>query len=248
YPPRHRVSIDYAPWSVECPEYDPPYFVHESVLANDLETIPGGWADPEDLGALSSPEHFERVRRRDDRGRPLNPRGRTGLAGRGLLGRWGPNQAAAAVVLRISDDREHVDVLLGAKEDEGKLWLPKGFVRENEAEAEAVDRILESETGWRPPPRADHPVHDGYFYDPRQTDHAWVEIRAVLGVVDFDDAPREFRPGGDFETVRWLPVGAETINRMPSGEARFVQQAIKHLQADGSIGESMASNVLARSG
>jgi ADP-ribose pyrophosphatase len=248
YPPRQRISIDFAPWSVECPEYDPPYFVHESVLANDPETIPGGWADPEDFGAAISPDRFEGVRHRDDPGRPLNPRGRTGLAGRGLLGRWGPNRAAAAIVLRVSTNREHVDVLLGAKEDDGKLWLPKGFARENEEDPQAVDRILESETGWRPEPRADLPLHEGYFYDPRQTDHAWVEIRAVLAVVEFEDAPREFRPGGDFETVGWMPVGAETVNRMPSDEARFVQQAIRHLQQDGSIGDATASNVLARSG
>lgn len=31
---------------------------------------------------------------------PLNPFGRTGLTGRGLLGRWGPNLALDAVVTR----------------------------------------------------------------------------------------------------------------------------------------------------
>lgn len=29
-----------------------------------------------------------------------NPRGRTGLSGRGLLGRWGPNHAADPIVTR----------------------------------------------------------------------------------------------------------------------------------------------------
>lgn len=33
-------------------------------------------------------------------GRPLNPHGRTGIAGRGRLGRWGPNHAADPVVSR----------------------------------------------------------------------------------------------------------------------------------------------------
>ena len=36
----------------------------------------------------------------DSNGRPLNPRGRTGLVGRGLLGRWGPNHAADPIVTR----------------------------------------------------------------------------------------------------------------------------------------------------
>ena len=33
-------------------------------------------------------------------GAPLNPLGRTGLAGRGLLGKWGPNHAADPIVTR----------------------------------------------------------------------------------------------------------------------------------------------------
>ena len=34
-------------------------------------------------------------------GRPLNPVGRTGLAGRGILGKWGPNHAADPIVTRF---------------------------------------------------------------------------------------------------------------------------------------------------
>ena len=33
-------------------------------------------------------------------GRPINPMGRTGLTGRGQLGKWGPNHAADPVVTR----------------------------------------------------------------------------------------------------------------------------------------------------
>lgn len=33
-------------------------------------------------------------------GLPLNPKGRTGLGGRGLLGRWGPNHAGDPIVTR----------------------------------------------------------------------------------------------------------------------------------------------------
>ena len=36
----------------------------------------------------------------DNGGFPLNPYGRTGLTGRGVLGRWGPNHALDAVVSR----------------------------------------------------------------------------------------------------------------------------------------------------
>lgn len=36
-------------------------------------------------------------------GRPLNPEGRTGLCGRGVLGRWGPNHASDPIVTRWKD-------------------------------------------------------------------------------------------------------------------------------------------------
>lgn len=35
---------------------------------------------------------------------PLNPVGRTGIVGRGLLGRWGPNHAADPIVTRWKRD------------------------------------------------------------------------------------------------------------------------------------------------
>jgi ADP-ribose pyrophosphatase len=38
--------------------------------------------------------------------RPLNPIGRTGLSGRGILGRWGPNHAADPIITRWKRNRE----------------------------------------------------------------------------------------------------------------------------------------------
>uniref|UniRef100_A0A0R3WSZ2 Nudix hydrolase domain-containing protein n=1 Tax=Hydatigena taeniaeformis TaxID=6205 RepID=A0A0R3WSZ2_HYDTA len=43
---------------------------------------------------------YEGVYELDSNGRPLNPRGRTGVVGRGRLGRWGPNHAADPIVTR----------------------------------------------------------------------------------------------------------------------------------------------------
>lgn len=37
---------------------------------------------------------------------PLNPIGRTGITGRGLLGRWGPNHAADSLVTRWCRDAD----------------------------------------------------------------------------------------------------------------------------------------------
>ena len=68
------------------------------------------WADrPAPLDADLLAEVRERltyenggvVRWDDVRQLPLNPSGRTGLAGRGLLGKWGPNHAADPIVTRL---------------------------------------------------------------------------------------------------------------------------------------------------
>jgi hypothetical protein len=55
-------------------------------------------------------------------GRPLNPRGRTGLAGRGVLGRWGPNQAADPIVTRWQRDAATGEIVR-AEGSEGRAIL-----------------------------------------------------------------------------------------------------------------------------
>ncbi|MHC4129888.1 MAG: NUDIX domain-containing protein [Planctomycetota bacterium] len=247
YPPRQRISIDVALWDVDCDEYDPPYYVDESVLRSDTQRVPGGWAHPEDFGKVKDDVVAGASRHRDDEGRPLNPRGRTGIAGRGLLGRWGVNPAAGAVVVRRGEEANRVDILVGKKEGATGLSLPKGFLRAGEEAECGITRILEAETGWTPQQHGDE-VFEGFFYDPRQTDHAWVEMRTFLFFMDFDAAPQRFEPGSDFEEVRWMPLNAETVNRIPSNEARLIRRSLKHLQQTAAIEDAMATKLLAGTG
>ena len=44
-----------------------------------------------------------------------NPIGRTGMKGRGLLGRWGPNHAVDPIVSRWQRDAKGEKVMLGGK-------------------------------------------------------------------------------------------------------------------------------------
>lgn len=59
-----------------------------------------GKLDPEFVAELEKRQTYEGPIIFDDNGRPLNPRGRTGLRGRGLLGRWGPNHAIDLLLTR----------------------------------------------------------------------------------------------------------------------------------------------------
>jgi ADP-ribose pyrophosphatase len=228
YPERQRISIDEAPWSLDCADYAPPYYVDEAVLAADATSQGGGWADPEDVSKLGD-SLTERAKAHDDSGRPLNPRGRTGIAGRGLLGRWGPNEAIAALVTRENIDSGGTEVLLGRKVGQHSLSVPKGFRLAGEEMDSALLRVLEEDSGWRPSSVGGEVVLKGYSYDPRQTDHAWVELEARHIQVDGPDAPALFRPGQQFEDMAWVPMNEESLGKLVPAHAPILQAAMAKL-------------------
>lgn len=247
YPPRQRISIDQAPWLLDCEEYDPPYHVDPEVLEQDRTKVEGGWADPEDLEAMVGILETREAKPRDEDGVPLNPRGRTGIAGRGLLGLWGPNLSIAAVVLREGTVTGAPEILLGTTDESQTLELPKGFARSEEDGETGLRRILEAETGWVSSV-VGQVVSEGYVYDSRQTDHAWVESRAYLVKVDGGEAPDLFTPTEYFEEVGWWPLDAETVNRIPSGQASMIRDALEQLKDAGQLNEKLADDLLSKTG
>jgi ADP-ribose pyrophosphatase len=248
YPPRHRVSIDEAPWVFDCPKYAPPYHVDPSVLGNDFTQKSGGWTDPEDFNTLPLDRRPTGYKHLDDQGRPLNPHGRTGIAGRGLLGRWGPNLAVGAIVIRENLELEQIEILLGKQERDHVLALPKGFVAPGEVPKGAMSRVLEEECGWQPESEDGDLVFEGYSYDPRQTDHAWVEICVFLFHYDAKSVPHLFHPGGQFEEITWYPLDPKTINGVRHGQSQFIRNVIKQLQETGRLDSKRAQAMLSETG
>ena len=245
YPPRQRVSIDLAPWSAECPEYAPPYHVEPAVLAHDCSVVPNGWAEPEDVTRIRFDER-DADAHRDAMGRPLHPFGRTGIAGRGALGSWGPNLALVAVVTRARDDGA-VDVLLGSRSDSDVLRPPQGWVRRAEDPEAAFRRIVCAETGWCPEGQTAM-LSEAYGYDSRRTDHAWVVMHARHLRVTASCSPASFIAAAMFESVSWYPLEAATINRVPAGLARRMRDAVKALAERGELTSPSADAILAASG
>ena len=99
-PERFPVPEDKIDWEVPFEDYNPPEFTTKKVLS-------APWADSEDVksirfnavdGNINRVSHWGPYKIED--GYPLNPVGRTGIRGRGNLGRWGPNHAADPVVTR----------------------------------------------------------------------------------------------------------------------------------------------------
>jgi ADP-ribose pyrophosphatase len=237
YPARFPVPDDAVSWDVPLPGYRPPCYVSPIVLANDSRKKPSGWADPEDLGAVAVPrESFSGPLALDDAGRPLNPVGRTGLAGRGLLGRWGPNYAADPIVTRFNRRTGEVELLAVERRDNGQWAIPGGMVDKGEAVSRTLARELLEETGVALDMGRGRLIYRGYVDDPRNTDHAWMETTASHLHLDPEAADRmALQAGSDARAVRWLPLAPETVRRLYASHCALVTAALRGLVDRGGL-------------
>ncbi len=117
----------------------------------------------------------------------LNPKGKTGIKGRGMLGKFGPNHAADVIVTRYHKGK--CQALLVEKKLEGgttafawpagmveagesvPLTLRRELTEEAVAEGDAVERLFQT--------CRRSVVYAGHVDDWRNTDVAWMETNAV---------------------------------------------------------------------
>jgi len=234
---RQTVLDELVPWSVPFADYSPPFYVDASVAAepcwadraSDLvagrikfNAIDTTGAKPINRVSLEGPYELAAS------GMPMNPRGRTGLRGRGLMGKFGPNHAADPIVTRslVNDDGVLVlEVVLIRRKDTGEWALPGGMVENGDT----VGRTLEKEFGEEALNSLEglskgakkalanifavhgQVVYAGYMDDHRNTDNAWIETTAVhfhdpTGNELFGQIP--LHAGDDAGEVAWVPVTA----------------------------------------
>ncbi|XP_062263255.1 ADP-ribose pyrophosphatase, mitochondrial [Platichthys flesus] len=219
---RFPVPDNQVDWSQNWPEYKPVSHTDSAVAKKPA------WADPE-IGSFSP--IFNTVDGSVDRtsfegsykvenGKPLNPRGRTGLTDRGLLGRWGPNHAADPVVTRWKVDangakiqhpvtkRPILQFVSIKRKDCGQWAIPGGMVDAGEQVTLTLQREFSEEAlnslSLSPSERAkinEHittlfkstgfQVYKGYVDDPRNTDNAWMETVVVNFHDDSGDSVSE---------------------------------------------------------
>ncbi|XP_025053047.1 ADP-ribose pyrophosphatase, mitochondrial isoform X3 [Alligator sinensis] len=177
---RSKVPSDKVGWLVEWKDYSPVEYTAASILAGPK------WADPQ-------------IR---------NPVGRTGLVGRGLLGRWGPNHAADPIITRWKRDKSGsriahpvsgkniLQFVAIKRKDCGEWAIPGGMVDPGEKISATLKRefseealnslqkcaaeIKELEQQLDRLFNQQHlVVYKGYVDDPRNTDNAWLETEAV---------------------------------------------------------------------
>ena len=234
YPTRVIVPDEKVNWDNTWDEYKPNDFTAEGVLENNRELPCGGqWADPprarlaQMRNELNTRMTFCKDKKGnplkiifDKSGRPLNCMGRTGLKGRGLLGKWGPNQAADPIVTRYSADG-FLQVVLINRKDTGELALPGGMVdpgesvnaavkREFEEEALAIEDEIEKNKIKKLVDnlfKNGKLVFQGYVDDPRNTDNAWMETSAFhFHCSDEMGQKIQLVAGDDATKVKWVNI------------------------------------------
>ncbi|KAM4632273.1 ADP-ribose pyrophosphatase, mitochondrial [Discoglossus pictus] len=239
---RRLVPSNKISWSVDWPEYHPVAYTAPSVLARP------SWADPL-LGAEGFSPQFNAldgsVQRKSfegtylvENGTPRNPVGRTGVTGRGLLGRWGPNHAADPIITRWKRDAEGekvTDATSGKpilqfvaiqRKDCGQWAIPGGMVDPGELvtatlKREFCEEALNSleKTGEENEAQKkiqslfsqEHLlIYRGYVDDPRNTDNSWMETQAV----NYHDETGHLlnqltlEAGDDAGKVQWVDVSS----------------------------------------
>jgi ADP-ribose pyrophosphatase len=235
YPDRFLVPDDKVSWSVDWPEYAPVDFTHAAVIKFDETVTANGWADAADKQKIDWAKVFTRVtyanngtmsKTEDDPPLPRNPNGRTGLVGRGLLGRYGPNHAADPIVTRYDPKNTgHLQMVAIKRKDQGDWAIPGGMVDVGELVSVTIRREFEEEAA--SVPEADRPrvtemldqlfgkesklgqrVYAGYVDDPRNTDNSWIETTAMHFHCDAEMGAMMKLAGQKSETlgVQWLNV------------------------------------------
>ncbi|XP_069134941.1 putative nudix hydrolase 6 [Argopecten irradians] len=241
---RFKVKDEYVKWQVDCPDYNPTVYTSEGVLKGPV------WADPDLLeegvqkevkiswnsidGKVSRKSFMGDYKIGDDN-LPRNPSGRTGLKGRGCLGRWGPNHAADPIVTRwLRDEKEekvkggdgrNVLQFVAVQRRDNKQWaLPGGMVDPGEVITqtlkrefgeEAMNSLEMSEEEKRNIEVAIDDlfhkgveIYKGYVDDPRNTDNSWMETVAL----NFHDesgkgvSKIQLNAGDDAIGVQWMDL------------------------------------------
>ena len=78
-------------------------------------------------------------------GAPLNPRGRTGITGRGRLEKWGVNHVADPVITRFHPVTAKLQVVVKLREDTHTWVLPGGFVNPGEDVSKTIRHVIKNQ-------------------------------------------------------------------------------------------------------
>lgn len=235
---RFHVPDDKVDWNSLYSTYNPTIFTSTSIIGQP-------WAD-QDLSISEFKPIWNSVDGNVNRisftgkyeiknGYPLNPIGRTGVVGRGILGRWGPNHAADSIVTRWkTTENKHVfhktskkpilQFVAIQRKDSGEWALPGGMVDPDEVVSNTLKRefmeeamnslakskedIVQIENEIQKVFKNGIEVFRGYVDDPRNTDNAWMET--IVNLFHDDKGTHvgmlKLHAGDDAIGVKWIDL------------------------------------------
>ena len=160
-------------------------------------------------------------------GRPLNPAGRTGIEGRGLLGKWGPNHAADPIVTRVSPETGHLEVLLIQRRC-GAWAIPGGMVDSGEDPLTTARRELHEETGVALDETPGTVIYQGLGDGPRTTDNAWIETTAVHFHAEATSSVAHAIPQAASDAIdsKWMTITPDLIRSLYANHGELLSMAI----------------------
>ncbi|KAL8615266.1 hypothetical protein ACOMHN_051758 [Nucella lapillus] len=263
---RCPVPDDKVSWDELFPEYDPVDYTAPSVQSGPV------WADVDvrkqaledrvikwnslDGGKINRKSHTGKYEL-DSQRCPRNPVGRTGMIGRGLLGRWGPNHAADPIVTRWKRDAKGEKVMCNGRpvlqfiavqrKDSGEWALPGGMVDAGEVINMTIQREFGEEAlnslEASPEERkimkkhisdlfaTGTEIYRGYVDDPRNTDNAWMETIAKNFHDAQGDSVANFRlhAGDDAVGVQWMDL--DSSMKLYASHVDFLEETARKLGA-----------------
>lgn len=173
----------------------------------------------------------------DKRGLPQNPCP-TGMDGRGVLGKYGPNFAADPIITRFNPESGQLEMVAILRGDGGGWAIPGGMVDSGEttiaagkrealeealAPGQDLDDILANEKAT--------PVYRGIVDDWRNTDVAWMETQAYhWHLSDEEGAALKLEADDDAQDVQWMPMTQENIESLYASHGTFVKEALERLR------------------
>ena len=200
--------------------YNDRVLFYEDPILTKPETT---WADPRDISENELKNRLTWVNNKlvalkdSDikfiNGKPRNPI-KTGLCGRGLLGKYGPNHAADPIITRFNIFKFDLEFVAVLRKDVPKWAIPGGMVdpgeefsvtlrREfteeaaSECNIKLLDKIFKNGKF----------VYSGIVYnDPRTTDDAWIETIVKNYHISYNDSLKLFLTNQNEEnhSVKWI--------------------------------------------
>lgn len=243
---RYPVPDEFVPWEVEFPGYNPPLYNAER---NDR-----GMYDPKTEMEQKSCKYNSIDGLHDFRsccgtyivkdGLPLNPMGRTGLKGVGSLRWFGPNHSLHPVLTRWSTSSangpnrkasKNIEVLI-VRWRGNELWSLPGGTLDPEQQIPIKFQALLDHTylsEFLALLDSGTEVFHGYLDDPRNTDNAWIETRAINIHLDpkenLDKVLQNLKKSDDEITLRWQLLDYKIP--LYGNENEILQRTAEHLHA-----------------